>query len=151
MRHSWGRIILVAISLLIPAGLTLEAHRETGSSRMILFTVICALTVTAVTRVVQALHSADRSERRLAFDATHDSLTGLPNRRMMLDYLSHTLAAPLHASGLAVLFLDLDRFKLVNDSLGHSLGDDLLIKVAERLRAHVDSTTSSPGSAATSS
>ena len=67
--------------------------------------------------------------------AYHDALTGLPNRLMLRERLSHAIArARRHQSSLAVLFIDLDRFKLVNDSLGHRVGDQLLQAVAERLK-----------------
>ena len=74
-------------------------------------------------------------EERLAHDAAHDPLTGLPNRTLLLETLDRALkrASRTHTY-VAVLFLDLDRFKLVNDALGHAAGDDLLIAFAQRLR-----------------
>ncbi len=74
-------------------------------------------------------------EERLAHDAAHDPLTGLPNRTLLLETLDRALrrASRTHTY-VAVLFLDLDRFKLVNDALGHSAGDDLLVALAQRLR-----------------
>jgi diguanylate cyclase (GGDEF)-like protein len=70
--------------------------------------------------------------RHLAY---HDALTGLPNRLLFFEHLVHAVAnANRSGASLAVLYLDLDRFKLVNDSLGHNVGDLLLVAVAERLR-----------------
>ncbi|PWW23878.1 diguanylate cyclase/phosphodiesterase with PAS/PAC sensor(s) [Geodermatophilus normandii] len=73
-------------------------------------------------------------EARLAFQASHDPLTGLPNRTLLDSHLTTRFSA---GGRLACLFLDLDDFKVVNDSLGHEAGDELLVEVAGRLRATV--------------
>lgn len=80
-----------------------------------------------------------RAEQRLTYQATHDALTGLPNRAFLLDSLAAEISlAQLGQGGdFAVLFMDLDRFKLVNDSIGHAAGDELLIEVARRITAQV--------------
>ncbi len=76
------------------------------------------------------------SQERLEYIATHDRLTGLPNRNLFHDRLQHGLdTAARHGERLAVLFVDLDNFKSINDTLGHEVGDELLIQVADRLRA----------------
>ena len=74
-------------------------------------------------------------EQELLHQAFHDTLTGLANRALFLDRLSHAMdGGDRRADPVAVLFLDLDDFKTVNDSLGHPAGDLLLVAVAERLR-----------------
>jgi diguanylate cyclase (GGDEF)-like protein len=89
-----------------------------------------------------ALQNFDRSDEKVRADqqiqslATHDGLTGLPNRMMFNQLLEQSIkSARRKASKCAVLFIDLDRFKVINDSLGHDVGDALLVEVATRLRS----------------
>jgi diguanylate cyclase (GGDEF)-like protein len=89
-----------------------------------------------VGRAVRYAVERSRFERQLDYQALHDSLTGLPNRLLLLDHLELALRRAGQAdSSVAVLFLDIDRFKLVNDSLGHGAGDRILIETAQTLEA----------------
>jgi diguanylate cyclase (GGDEF)-like protein len=92
----------------------------------------------AVVVVAQDVTHRNRMERELLDRAIRDSLTGLGNRVMLADRVAHALQRGTPGS-LALLLLDLDGFKTINDSLGHSCGDDLLVAVAGRLRSAVGS------------
>lgn len=75
-------------------------------------------------------------ERKLEHNAFHDALTGLPNRMLFTDRLSHSIARSVREGGrYAVMMLDLDRFKVINDSLGHMVGDELLIQFSRRVES----------------
>jgi diguanylate cyclase (GGDEF)-like protein/PAS domain S-box-containing protein len=76
------------------------------------------------------------AEEKLQYEATHDALTGLPNRSFFMFRLSQALEKALDNPSyrVSILFIDLDRFKVINDSLGHLIGDQLLIDISERLR-----------------
>ncbi len=81
------------------------------------------------------VRSLRRSLQQVTYLASHDALTGLPNRTVFIDRLERTIATLERSRGaVAVLFLDLDQFKDVNDTLGHATGDLLLVQVCERLR-----------------
>jgi diguanylate cyclase (GGDEF)-like protein len=86
----------------------------------------------AFNKMTSSLRAA---QERLLHDALHDHLTGLPNRALFMDRVSHARSQTARRPRtFAVLFVDLDRFKTVNDSLGHTVGDSLLLEIAQRLR-----------------
>lgn len=83
---------------------------------------------------LQDISERKKYEEELRHSANHDALTGLVNRRLLIDRLNHAIAcAQRDISGLAVLFIDLDNFKTVNDTMGHEAGDRLVRQVADRL------------------
>jgi diguanylate cyclase (GGDEF)-like protein/PAS domain S-box-containing protein len=85
--------------------------------------------------VMRDITERKRMEQQINYMATHDTLTGLPNRLMFSQLLNQVIrSAQRHGKQLAVLFIDLDRFKIINDSLGHEAGDQLLKKIAKRFK-----------------
>lgn len=87
-----------------------------------------------VSAAVRDITERKRYEAQLEYQANHDGLTGLPNRNLLVDRLNQALLyAERHQRQVAVLFVDLDHFKVINDSLGHDMGDRLLKIVVERL------------------
>jgi diguanylate cyclase (GGDEF)-like protein len=105
---------------------TVQAHRDDDGS------------VARIATIAHDISEMKAAQRRLEFEATHDALTSLPNRALFREIGERALArAGRTSEELAVLFLDLDGFKLVNDSYGHDTGDLLLGMVARRLREAV--------------
>ena len=118
--------------------LELRARHADGSWRLLDVVATNLLHQPSVAGVV--LNYRDATERkaleeRLLYQASHDALSGLPNRANLLDRIGRALEQRSGDAGIAVLFLDLDNFKVVNDSLGHEAGDRLIVAVAERLLA----------------
>src|SRR5947209_7893650 len=116
----------------------LEALRADGST----FPVELSLSTWAsvdgpcFTGILRDVTERRRAQDKLSHQALHDPLTGLPNRTLVLDRIGQALArSARHDRSVAVLFFDVDRFKVVNDSLGHGAGDALLVLVVDRLQA----------------
>ena len=105
----------------IPLELTVSKMKETDNNFFIV--------------VLRDITERLQAEEHLRHLAHHDSLTGLPNRNAFLDRLDHSIALNLRRkSTIAVLFMDIDRFKYINDTLGHDVGDKLLQEIADRLK-----------------
>lgn len=99
------------------------------------------LSSTLLDRTIRHAIFRRNSEAKLSFVATHDQLTGLANRYLFYEHLNHSIVvAKRHQSTFALLFLDLDNFKRINDSLGHDIGDMLLVEIANRIRNTVRET-----------
>ncbi|MFN0028695.1 MAG: putative bifunctional diguanylate cyclase/phosphodiesterase [Acidimicrobiales bacterium] len=129
-----ARLVLTGVALALPALVALAGGGKAGGELVVLAGMVLAMTAASVLRVLRALRAQAESQARLRYEATHDILTGLPNRSMAMSLLSERMSDE-HRASLTVVFLDLDRFKLVNDSGGHALGDQLLVGVAARLRS----------------
>jgi diguanylate cyclase (GGDEF)-like protein/PAS domain S-box-containing protein len=114
-------------------------HRDDGSVFPVAFTaspIIDGSEATAAVIAFRDITERKAFEEQLSRHAFHDALTGLPNRRLFLDHLDHAIRRAERSNEThAVLFADIDRFKLINDSLGHQTGDQLLTAIADRIRA----------------
>jgi len=134
-----GRLFTVAAALFLPIVVLLIGIDRIGTGDRVALGVIATLLVgVAVFRMWRALRQHAQSQARLAYEATHDGLTGLPNRGFVAEHVSRGLhTQSLRRGTMTLLHVDIDRFKLVNDSMGHSVGDALLVAVAERLNERV--------------
>ncbi len=130
-----------ALSATVAVEVGLRILRPDGGIRHVEVTITDLRDEPAVGGVVVNAHDVTgraRAEAALAHQALHDPLTGLPNRVLLSDRVAQALARQQrHHTGVAVMFCDLDRFKVVNDSLGHDVGDQLLVEMGERLARSV--------------
>jgi diguanylate cyclase (GGDEF)-like protein len=110
----------------VPVAVTLQVHTVQGGDAQI------------VSTIAHDISELKSTQAQLEHQATHDPLTGLPNRPLFQELGEQALArSDRYGTTVAVLFLDLDRFKPVNDSFGHAVGDELLVQIARRLRSAV--------------
>jgi diguanylate cyclase (GGDEF)-like protein len=129
-----SRVVLVALSLLVPALVMPFWSPSNLVERILVPGLLGCMVSVAIARLVSAAQAQSRSEARFAHLATHDQLTGLPNRLLVYEFIESAVRAAPGGRQVAVVFLDIDRFRLVNDSLGHLTGDRLLRAVAARLQ-----------------
>ena len=128
------RLVITTASLIAPI-ITLALTDANSTSDRIVRTISASvLAIMVMARVVQSVRGNSLTQQRLVRNALTDSLTGLPNRVLMLEHIDTALTQAWRTNKQpTVLFIDVDRFKNINDSLGHSTGDSVLTHVASRL------------------
>ena len=133
--RNWMGVPLLAADRVIGLYAVDKAQPGFFTSRHVQLTEAIAPHAAIAIQNARLFEQLQKSEERLSSLAYHDTLTGLPNRLLFQDRLERAVThSHRHGKGLAVLFLDVDRFKVINDSLGHSVGDRLVREVAARLQ-----------------
>jgi len=132
--RSIGRGRLIAVGAALFAPIAVIAIRDATFARSVTAVICLVLAVSAMLRVAGAMREQAEFAAKLAHQATHDELTGLPNRTLIVKHIDD-LRADAQRTGrpVALMFLDLDQFKLVNDSMGHAVGDQLLVQAGRRI------------------
>jgi diguanylate cyclase (GGDEF)-like protein len=132
------RTIGIAVVVVAPAVVATLSPPSTIWNGLVRLALSVLLAMMILVRIVRANNSRARVEQVAHHRATHDMLTGLPNRELLTDAIPEWRDRAIRAGDeISLLFVDLDRFKMVNDSWGHRVGDELLCAVARRLSAAV--------------
>jgi diguanylate cyclase (GGDEF)-like protein len=133
-RLGGARTVGIAAMLIAPSALAIAFPPPTFWSGVVRLALSAGLTATLTGRIVRANNSRARAEATTRHRATHDALTDLPNRELLTETVARWCdLANADEREISLLFLDLDRFKLVNDNWGHPVGDELLCAVSSRL------------------
>lgn len=136
------RLLITTVSLIVPVIVLALTDPVDIRDRTVRAISVAVLAVVVMIRVIQSVRSNARTQSQLVRNALTDSLTGLPNRGLMIDHIESAIESSWRtAKQPTVLFVDVDRFKNINDSLGHSIGDHVLTELSRRLQSAV------PGSA----
>ena len=135
---SRGRLLAVGIALFAPTILAAAVPAEGTLDRLVRVVLVAGMTGVVLRRVVQTINSFAAGENVARELAYRDQLTGLANREALHERLRDELPrAASVGDPVSVLFFDLDGFKLINDSYGHGVGDELLVAAAHRIRGHM--------------
>ncbi len=132
--RSRQRASAVAVILLVAALVPAIGADLSGVDRFVIAVLLGALLIGLLVRSERAIQRSNRSERNAQFQADHDKLTGLMNRQALIQKFGSDVRRDWSGGPVALLFVDLNGFKLVNDTLGHAAGDELIARCAGRIR-----------------
>ncbi|MDJ0393676.1 bifunctional diguanylate cyclase/phosphodiesterase [Rhodococcus sp. G-MC3] len=135
-QHRRRRVAFVMVMLAVCAAILVLGSAASTADLVVRSSLLSAILVGSFLRGERAMGLMERSEDDARYRAAHDALTGLPNRTM-LPYQFGRLASTDTAGRIFILFVDLDNFKMVNDSYGHRVGDEMIAAAAHRIRATV--------------
>jgi diguanylate cyclase (GGDEF)-like protein len=128
-----ARLVILGASLCAVPAVAITTDTAALTTRIVLLGLSLLLSLAVIVRFALAVRARESAQRALRYQATHDELTGVVNRVLLMDRIGHALERSRHREPLAVMYLDLDRFKPINDTLGHEVGDQLLTEIARRI------------------